>query len=166
MSGLLLRSGLRFYARHPGQLVLTLLGIALGVAAVLAIDLAAHSSRQAFEASTLRLRGSATHELSRPGEGIPLELLAELRRELGIAASMPVLEGRLRFAKMPESSWPVIGIDPWSAARLGAASDSGALPAGGDFIDDSGSVWTSAGRCAVGGRTGRAAVASRRSAGR
>ncbi len=141
----MLRSGLRFYARHPGQLVLTVLGIALGVAAVLSIDLAAHSSRQAFEASTLRLRGTATHELSRPGGEIPVALLAELRRELGIAESMPVLEGRLRFAAAPESSWPVIGIDPWSAARLGAQVGGGDLPAGSDFIDNAGNVWVSAG---------------------
>jgi len=144
VNDLLLRSGLRFYARHPGQLVLTVLGIALGVAAVLAIDLAAQSSRQAFEASTLRLRGTATHELSRPGGGIPLSLLSELRRELGIAASMPVLEGRLRFASLPESSWPLIGIDPWSAARLGATAGGGQLPAGGEF-NAAGSVWVSEG---------------------
>ena len=68
---LLLQAGLRFYVRHPGQLALTIAGIALGVAAIVAIDLAAYSSRQAFVASTRLFRGQATHEITPAGNQLP-----------------------------------------------------------------------------------------------
>ena len=40
MSRLVRHAALRFYLRHPAQLVLAIAGIALGVAVVVAIDLA------------------------------------------------------------------------------------------------------------------------------
>lgn len=119
---LLLLAGLRFYLRHPGQLGLTVAGIALGVATVVAIDLAAFSSRQAFEASTRLFRGQATHEISRPGDSLPDDLLARMRRDYGIAASAPTVEGRLRLAVEPRRSISLIGIDPLSAGRLGGST--------------------------------------------
>jgi putative ABC transport system permease protein len=119
---LLLLAGLRFYLRHPGQLGLTVAGIALGVATVVAIDLAAYSSGQAFEASTRLFRGQATHEISRPGDSLPDDLLARVRRDYGIAMSAPTVEGRLRLAVEPRRSISLIGIDPLSAARVGGAT--------------------------------------------
>ena len=119
---LLLLAGLRFYLRHPGQLGLTVAGIALGVATVVAIDLAAYSSGQAFEASTRLFRGQATHEISRPGDGLPDDLLARVRRDYGIAMSAPTVEGRLRLAAEPRRSISLIGIDPLSAARVGGST--------------------------------------------
>ncbi len=148
LPGLLLLSGLRFYLRHPGQLLLTVAGIALGVAAVLAIDLAAFSARQAFEASTARLRGVASHELTRPGGELPVALLTELRRQLRVAASMPVLEGRVRSAALPERSWLLVGLDPWSTQRLSAFGDSGGMPNTNQLLRTPGGVWASAGLAA------------------
>ena len=129
---LLLQAGLRFYVRHPGQLVLTIAGIALGVAAVVAIDLAAFSSRQAFSASTALFRGQATHELSRPGGYLPDTALAELRRDFRIRDSAPVVEGRVRLAASPERSVTLLGADPFSAGRLQTAYLAGP-PTGGNF---------------------------------
>ena len=146
--GLLLTSGLRFYRRHPGHLLLTIAGIALGVAAVLAIDLASYSARQAFEASTTRLRGLATHELTRPGGELPASLLRELRTRYGVPGSMPVVEGRLRFARWPARSWSVVGIDPLSLARLGAgagARDSAKSPGIASLMTATDAVWISGG---------------------
>lgn len=129
---LLLTAGLRFYVRHPGQLTLTIAGIALGVAAVVAIDLAAYSSRQAFSASTELFRGQATHELSRPGGYLPDSALATLRRDFGIRDAAPVVEGRVRLAASPERAVTLLGVDPFSAGRLQTAYLAGP-PAGGSF---------------------------------
>ncbi|UCG72222.1 MAG: ABC transporter permease [Chromatiales bacterium] len=115
---LLLQAGLRFYVRHPGQLALTIAGIALGVAAIVAIDLAAYSSRQAFAASTRLFRGQATHEVTPAGSPIPDSAVALLRRELGATNSAPVIETRLRFAAQVERAVTLLGIDPFSAGRL------------------------------------------------
>ena len=45
---LLWRSSRGHLARHPAQLALSLLGIALGVSVVVAVDLAVQSARRAF----------------------------------------------------------------------------------------------------------------------
>jgi putative ABC transport system permease protein len=129
---LLLKAGLRFYTRHPGQLVLTIAGIALGVAAIVAIDLAAYSSRQAFSASTRLFRGQATHEVARPGGYLPDTALATLRRAFGIARSAPVVETRVRLALAPDRAVTLLGVDPFSAGRLQTAWLAGS-PRGGDF---------------------------------
>ena len=58
---LLLRAGLRYTLRHRWQGLLALSGIVLGVAVVLAVDLANSGARAAFELSVQQLQGRATH---------------------------------------------------------------------------------------------------------
>ena len=48
MSRLLWRASLRYLLRHPWQIGLSLVGVALGVAVVVAIDLANSSAQRAF----------------------------------------------------------------------------------------------------------------------
>ena len=108
----LVRSGLRFYGRHPSQLVLTVLGIALGVAVVVAIDLASYSSRQAFDISTRLLRGSSSHQITAPFGRIPEDVYRTLRVEAGLPAVSPALDGRIRLALAPERRIALLGIDP------------------------------------------------------
>ena len=129
---LLLQAGLRFYVRHPGQLALTIAGIALGVAAIVAIDLAAYSSRQAFVASTRLFRGQATHEITPAGNQLPDAAVAWLRSDYGVTNSAPVIESRLRFAADTERSVTLLGIDPFSVGRLQTAWLAGP-PTGDDF---------------------------------
>ena len=113
-----LLAGLRFYRRHPSQLMLTIAGIALGVAAVVAIDLAAYSANQAFTATTRLFRGQATHEVIRPGGRVPPEVFVELRRDWSVRDSAPIIEGRMRLAIDPGRRVLLLGVDPLSAARL------------------------------------------------
>ncbi len=122
---LALRAGLRFHARHPTQLLLTVAGIALGVAAVLSIDLASASANRAFAATAVLLRGQASHEIVRPGGLVPESIFRALRSEWGIAAAAPVVEGRLRLAADPRRAVSLLGSDPFAALRIGA----GSLPA-------------------------------------
>lgn len=117
---LVLLAGLRFHARHPAQLLLTIAGIALGVAAVLAVDLASDSANRAFAATARLLRGQASHEIVRPGGLVPEAVLAALRREQGIAASAGVIEGRVRLADDPGRAYRLVGRDPFAATRVGA----------------------------------------------
>ncbi len=57
----LLRVGWRFLLRRPWQTCLMILGIALGVAVVVSIDLANASAERAFDLSTQTVAGKATH---------------------------------------------------------------------------------------------------------
>ena len=60
---LLALAALRFYGRHPWQLVLAVAGIALGIAVFVGIELANDSARRAFDSSSAAVRGQTTHRL-------------------------------------------------------------------------------------------------------
>ena len=76
---------LRTLLRHPLQFAIMVLGIALGVAAMVSIDLANASAERAFELSTSAVTGRATHAIVASGEGLTLddliESLGEAQRE-------------------------------------------------------------------------------------
>jgi putative ABC transport system permease protein len=92
-SPLLLRAGLRYMLRHRWQSLLALSGIALGVAVVLAVDLANSGARAAFELSAQQLQGEATHRLAVPGASLPDEVYVSLKREPGAPPMAPVVSG-------------------------------------------------------------------------
>ncbi len=92
-SPLLLRAGLRYLTRHRWQALLALSGIALGVAVVLAVDLANSGARAAFELSARQLQGAATHRLVLPGGNLPEAIYTELARQPGAPPMAPVVTG-------------------------------------------------------------------------
>jgi putative ABC transport system permease protein len=97
VSRLLTRSGWRFFARHPWQLALAIAGVALGVAVVSGVDLAAEPSRTAFDLSRQAVTGRATHQISSPSGDFDEAVFRELRVELGVRDSAPIVEGRVRL---------------------------------------------------------------------
>lgn len=148
MPPLLSRASRRHLTRHPAQLAFAVLGVALGVAVVVAVDLANASALAGFRASSEAVAGRATHQvLGGPG-GLPEELFAELARVPGIEAA-PVVEGRVEVAAGPGAgsaatrSLRLLGIDPFSEApfRPYLARGPGAGPAAGggeDRVADAG----------------------------
>ena len=76
----LLNVGRRYLLRHPWQTVLMILGIMLGVAVVVAIDLANASAARAFDLSTDAVVGRATHQLVGGPSGLDEQVYINLRR--------------------------------------------------------------------------------------
>lgn len=101
----------RHFIRHPLQLVLAILGVALGVALVVSIDLAAQSTHRAFSLSMQALTGRYTHHIQGGPSGLPETLFTKLRIEAGINASAPAIEGDVNFG---ESTLRLIGFDIFS----------------------------------------------------
>jgi putative ABC transport system permease protein len=60
---ILLRLAQRYISRRLFQSILFILGVALGVAMVIAIDLANGSASRAFELSSESVAGKATHQI-------------------------------------------------------------------------------------------------------
>jgi putative ABC transport system permease protein len=66
----LIKASWRHLAHNPWQSILMILGIALGVAVVVAIDLANASAERAFDLSTQAVTGRTTHQITGGSEGI------------------------------------------------------------------------------------------------
>jgi putative ABC transport system permease protein len=115
MNTLLWRASLRHLAGHPWQLGLSILGIALGVAVVVAVDLANESARRAFTGFAESLTGRATHRIVGGPSGVPEDLYVRLRRS-GVRSAAPVVERDVSAADWPGRTFHLFGIDPFVEA--------------------------------------------------
>jgi putative ABC transport system permease protein len=124
VSHLPLHASARFYLQHPLQLALTLLGIALGAAVIIAVALATRTASLSFDRSVDALAGPMSHEI-RAREGSIDELLyRKLRLERGLRRSVPVITVPLT---VDDSPIELVGIDP--LAMSGGAAAPGAMGA-------------------------------------
>jgi putative ABC transport system permease protein len=112
---LLHRANRRHFYRHPLQLLLALLGIALGVAMWVSVDLAIESSRRAFDLSMKALTGRTTHHIVAASGTLDETLYAKLRREAGDIAMAPVVEG---FVEAGGETLRLTGVDPFAELPL------------------------------------------------
>jgi len=87
----------RHYFHHPWQIILSFIGIALGVAMVVAIDLCNASVHKAIELSSNAITGRATHQIIGGPNGVPEDLYVKLRKNQGIYEIAPIVEG---YAKL------------------------------------------------------------------
>ena len=114
LSPLLLRTSLRYLLRHPWQIGLCILGVALGVAVVVAIDLANASARRAFTLSTESVAGRATHQIIGGPSGLDEGLYAALRVDLGLRQSAPVVDGYVQAPALADQTLQLLGVDPFA----------------------------------------------------
>ncbi len=105
----LTRASRRYLLRHPWNLWLSVLGIGLGVAVVIAVDLANASARSAFRLSMDALVGKATHQIVGGPGGIPEQAYVRLRLHGGDWPTAPVVEGTVRHG---DRSFTLFGVDP------------------------------------------------------
>ncbi|MEX2466861.1 MAG: FtsX-like permease family protein [Gemmatimonadota bacterium] len=111
---LLTRSSLRHLTRHRTQLVLSVLGVALGVGVVVAIDLAIQSARTGFQISSETVSGRATHQLVSDVGSVDESLMRTLRIDLGVREAAPVVEGVGASDLVTGRALTLLGVDPFS----------------------------------------------------
>ena len=107
---LLLRAGLNYQWRHPWQAMLALIGITMGVAVVLAVDLANGAARASFELSSEQLRGVATHRIVANAGAVPQSIYVDLATMPGHPPMAPVIQSRVRVDGIP-GRFQLIGLD-------------------------------------------------------
>jgi putative ABC transport system permease protein len=112
---LLWRNAVRYHLQHRWQTLLSVLGILLGVMMVVAVDLASTSARRAFELSVEAVSGSITHQIVGSSQGVREEVFTQLRTQLGLRRSAPVLTAEVRLGGQ---SLTVLGLDLVSEASL------------------------------------------------
>ncbi len=127
--------------RHRWQGLLALSGIALGVAVVLAVDLANSGARAAFELSAQQLQGKATHRLAVPGAALPDEVYVNLKRTPGAPPMAPVVNGWVGV-EGGAGRYQLVGFDlfaeaPFRSQLAGVETDAGFI---GDWLTQAGSL--------------------------
>jgi len=95
---------------------LAIAGIALGVAVVVAVDLANASAARAFMLSTESITGRATHHIVGGPGGLDETLYTRLRTTLGERLIAPVVEGYVRVDELDETPMRLLGVDPFAEA--------------------------------------------------
>ena len=105
---------MRHLKQHRFQSILSLLGVALGVAVVLSIDLAIQSARIGFQVSAEAVAGLATHAIQSDRGAIDEELFTRLKLDLDVSEAAPVVEGSVTSTSLPGRTLRILGLDPFS----------------------------------------------------
>ena len=112
---------LRTLLRHPIQFALMTLGIALGVAVMVGIDLANASAERAFDLSASAVTGRATHAIVASGGGVDEALYVRLRTDpqwRGQFESAPTVRAFVVSPQLEEIPFTLLGIDPFAEAPV------------------------------------------------
>lgn len=103
--------GLRYLLRRPIQSLLCIAGVALGVAVVIAIDLANTSASQAFALSTDTVAGKATHQVIGGVAGLDEDVYRRLKVDLGVQIAAPVVDGYATAIELDQQPLRILGVD-------------------------------------------------------
>jgi putative ABC transport system permease protein len=144
LSSLLGRANRRFLTRHPWQLILSIIGIALGVAVVVAVDLANSSAREAFQLSMQTVTGRVTDEIVGGPDGLNQSLYRRIKVGAGVYPAAPLIEG---YAEAGRETLRVLGIAPFAGVPLRVFSGGGGGDRAGSaarLVTQPGTVWLAA----------------------
>src|SRR3569623_2180103 len=120
MTRLLHLAGWRYHRRHLAQGWLMLIGVALGVAVVVAVDVASGAVERSLRWSLDALPGSATHEIVGGPGGIDEHQYVRLRLA-GWHALAPQLQGKARLPAQDNASVTMHGIEMLAEGARGGA---------------------------------------------
>ena len=109
---LLSRSIWRYFFKHPWVILLSIIGVAIGVAVVVSVDIANSSAQRAFELSVKNFTGEATHQIiSSSPTGLDEDLYVRLKLRFAEVASSPVVEG---YVMADGETLQMLGLDFFS----------------------------------------------------
>ena len=106
----------RHAKRRRLQSAFLVIGIAIGVAMMVAVDLANGSAERAFELGTEAVTGRATHQIAGGPNGIDEATYTAIRREAGYRLSAPVVEEYVSVSELDGQPIRLLGIDPLADA--------------------------------------------------
>ena len=108
--------------RKPLQSTFFIIGVALGVAIILAVDLANESVKRAFMYSTESIAGKTTHQIVGGTNGVDQGIYLEIRRSLGYRLSTPIIEEYVIAKDLDRQPMKLVGIDLLSASAFNNSS--------------------------------------------
>lgn len=111
MTALLFAVSLPYLRAHAGRILLTLLGVIIGVQGMVAMGALNHSIIKSFEAGLEAIAGSARLQIAGPETGIPATLAEDALRVPGVESAVAVIDGSLTLADDPSLRIRTFGID-------------------------------------------------------
>lgn len=108
----LLRFNVRYYRRHSFISLLCLMGIALGVGIVVAVELVNNSALSSFSSSVDFLAGKATHSVISDYGRINEKAFVRIWKDPEVAAASPVIEVMANTKETGDESIRFLGLDP------------------------------------------------------
>jgi putative ABC transport system permease protein len=108
--------GWRYFIRHAWQSVLMVLGIALGVAVVVAVDLANLSASRAFDLGVDSVAGRATHYIVAGPQGVDEAVYADLRLAGVVRHAAPIITAYATSPQLEGRPVQLLGVDPFAEA--------------------------------------------------
>ncbi len=134
VAGYLLKSSFTFYRQHPLQLLLSVLGIVLGVGIVTAVLITNSSSKRAFALSSEALYGKSTHQIV-GAQGVDQRFYVNLRQQHSHLRISPVIEGPVLIG---DEVMSLIGIDPFAEVPFARLTTNTPSETNWDSLDFSG----------------------------
>ena len=119
------QASFRYLLRHPWQLALSLLGIAIGVAVIVAVDLANASARKAFLLSMDQVTGETTHQVVGGARGVPEDIYTRLRVDGGIRSLAPIVAGSVEIG---DTLVDVLGVDLFAEQEIRTFTSEATVP--------------------------------------
>ncbi|MCG8338090.1 MAG: ABC transporter permease [Proteobacteria bacterium] len=98
---------------HPLQKFLLFLGIAIGVAVVVAVDLANESIGRSFQLSTQSISGRATHQIVGSSDTLEQSFYVGLKKKVADLPLAPVVSGYVQLVQHDNRTMQLLGIDPF-----------------------------------------------------
>jgi putative ABC transport system permease protein len=127
---------LRSVFRRPFQSVMFIAGVTLGVALMVAIDLANTSAGRAFGIFTESLTGRTTHQVTGGPSGLPESLYRTLRVGLGLREVAPVVTDYAQALELDSQPLRIFGIDPFAEAPFRGYLNLGVGPESNASVED------------------------------
>lgn len=108
------KTGLRYLIQHPLQSALTILGITLGVAVIVAIDYANSSASRGFELSTWAITGRATHQVIGGPRGLDQSVYTNFKLKGLIDKAAPTISAFVWSPQLGSNYLQLLGVDPFA----------------------------------------------------
>jgi len=110
----LLKIGSSYLLRNRWFSILMVIGIALGVSVVVAIDIANDSALRSFDLSKEAVVGRATHQIIGGPGGFDESIYTKIRRGSIGSIATPVISANVSSPQMGDLPFELLGIDPFT----------------------------------------------------
>src|SRR4030042_1775013 len=105
---------LRHLRHHKGRTILTIIGIALGVAVFISVQIAIHTAIESFNTSVDHVSGKANFQVTSFGRGFPEEVYLKVKKAPGVKAATPVIQFISKIDEPIGEPLYLLGIDIFS----------------------------------------------------